>query len=500
MISDVDRRTQSPEAQLQNLIQLLFQELQAFGIFSAFNNKLDRKRTEEYIQTRVAVINFIVQSAELYSGLILNDVARPVLYNRSQWPENAVIAGYSTAGSTIKYSDLIHTYIGNWIYESEHNQPIDSRLLLAALWMWEKNDFKGAINYLLDLQKYGFVTRGLQYTVEQLIRLQALGKSIQEIVASYFDNDPPLTNTEWINKSPKRSFETFPELDAEPNPKAVQSVLSSITMDTLKDIKYARTLTDPIAWLLQQAAVMLRCDLVLKLFHRFSPKPTLTMKSILSQFEEIRADAIFQNAAFTPLYNPLESLLQALIIMFRHNFGEESEARLYSERLLYPEVRRDYVSQAVKLLESSEISAGKGDWDIIPPRIVYPFMAALAEVPQLVISRRDRLSPEQSEEELLAGFETCSKTNDVEEKKHILEQLCFLYPWSSPIYLELSIFYDQSGNPQLAWEPILTALVLNPDNPLNWQSFGVILQRLGNREDAKFALAMHEYLRERENK
>lgn len=278
MISDADRQTPPPEAQLQYLIKLFFQELRAFGIFSAFKYKPDRKRVYEYIQTRAALINFIVQSTELYLGLALHDKTRPVLYNREHWPENAPIAGYGTAESGIKYSDLIYTYMGNWIYESKYKKPIDSRLLLAALWMWEKNGFKSTLNYLLDLQKYGFITRGLQNTVELLIRLQALGKNTQEIVAFIFKNNPPLTNADWINKSQKRPFQAFPKLYAEPDPTAVQSVLGSITTDTLKEIKYARTLTDPTEWILQQTAVMLRCDLVLKLFRRFSLKPTIMIK------------------------------------------------------------------------------------------------------------------------------------------------------------------------------------------------------------------------------
>lgn len=305
----------------------------------------------------------------------------------------------------------------------------------------------------------------------------------------------------------------------------------------------------------------------------------------MSQFEEIRADggtlagySVKSKDSFASIYNPVEMLMTSLLIITRYNYGEEGEARLYEEgearlyndRLLYPEVRRNFALQTIKGQETSVIPSDREGWDIIPPRIVYPFVAAHAEVPQLATSRRERFSTEQIEQipaikdffkrnrihssknqmllleevyhgrssmwqrdeekdvipytrlskkqeerliallsevhhelsvqELQAGLESFWKTSDREEKKRILKQLSFLYPWSAPVYLEFSIFYDQSGDLQLAWDPILTALVLNPENPFIWQSLAVILHRLGNDVNANFSLAIHEYLKERENK
>jgi hypothetical protein len=154
------------DAQLKQLIRLLFRELQAFGIFASVG-EADKVQVKEYLQTRATIIDFIVKSLEIgYEELGLNltvdEETRPVLFNWSCWPENAPIAGYSNVNDKIKYSHLLMTYTGNWHFENEHDQPRDQRLLLASLWIWQKSDFKSALKYLFDLQKYGYLLKGFK--------------------------------------------------------------------------------------------------------------------------------------------------------------------------------------------------------------------------------------------------------------------------------------------------------------------------------------------------
>jgi hypothetical protein len=87
-----------------------------------------------------------------------------------------------------------------------------------------------------------------------------------------------------------------------------------------------------------------------------------------------------------------------------------------------------------------------------------------------------------------------------EEQKRILIKVSSLYPWSPAVYLELAIYYDERGDHLLAWDYILTALLLSPAYNAGWHAASIILGRLGNDADADFAWAVYTVTKEGANK
>jgi hypothetical protein len=75
-----------------------------------------------------------------------------------------------------------------------------------------------------------------------------------------------------------------------------------------------------------------------------------------------------------------------------------------------------------------------------------------------------------------------------------LEPVLELYPWNDALYHELSIAYDKQGDHEQALAHIIAAIVLAPDQALRWRSLGVILNALGEREEARIAFAFSRFL------
>lgn len=71
------------------------------------------------------------------------------------------------------------------------------------------------------------------------------------------------------------------------------------------------------------------------------------------------------------------------------------------------------------------------------------------------------------------------------------------FPNFSSGYQELAIELDQSGQPEKAWPALETALTLEPDNDLIWQSAAVLLDSLGDHDQAMVARFMARFLQDR---
>lgn len=555
-------QTNSPAGQIRDLVELYFQDLQAFGLLAS-HIRPGQESFEGYIVNHIANINSLIQGAEEHYNLTPDNKLRPILYNYRSWPENTPIAGYYAADSPIKYSHLLATYVGNWQNEFSHG-PSYSRLLRAALWMWHNSGLKHSLNYLFDLQKYGYFTfsESIEEVIALLLRSQAPGKNDQEIIAAYFGDKMPASNSDWLEWEIK-------ELDQPPSSfdlTKVQPVLESLILETVEELDRIRVLSTTEEWLLDQAAAMLRCRHLLRLCNRFFEKQTVVLKSILSQFDEIGADGgIYRwyqhRPKFAPLSSPMTMQIAIPLGSFRQKLGEEGEARLYQERLLYPSVLREQVEQS----DGRKLPL---EWSIVPPRLLWPFAMSInhgyldpawrttlftseqiAEVPEVKIffesigitSQKDRIQilnevylqkipdrwktgggpgvklPQEDENHLIdilqkshrslclrelieEGLHKFYATSDLGEKERILKRLHGLYPWNSAVHLELSIFYDESENLKLAWDHILTCILLDVNNIQGWRSLSVILNRLGNVDDSKLAWAAYTVLNERMKK
>ena len=79
----------------------------------------------------------------------------------------------------------------------------------------------------------------------------------------------------------------------------------------------------------------------------------------------------------------------------------------------------------------------------------------------------------------------------------LLRQLQQLYPWSSLVFHDLAIAQDESGYPRKALEYVLPAVILNPMEPSEWKSLGIILQKLNNRVEWQYVYGFRHYFEKR---
>ena len=103
------------------------------------------------------------------------------------------------------------------------------------------------------------------------------------------------------------------------------------------------------------------------------------LKSILDQFNEISADGgmyRLYRAGTSVWKSPLSIQAGTLALIFRSKFGNVGEARLYQERFAYPNVLRKYMMQ---IDESRWVEKLPGEWKIVPPRILWPFVMAIGD-------------------------------------------------------------------------------------------------------------------------
>jgi hypothetical protein len=493
--------------QLTDLLELLLQDLRAFGLFSSqlsHRRRPDSAHFDAYVSQRLPSISRVMRGIDSVLDIAIKNESMPILYNTGDWPQNAPIAGYATLESGIKYSNLLTTYIGNWKYEHDTG-VFHSRLLRAALYMWQTHGLKGAIDYLFDLEKYGYfiLPQAVEGTITLLIHAHARGNCAERIVALCFGGELPQTAEEWLKWDwdigvRRTTIELITQLGNKLDRAIVKAILEHIILNTLNINEQTRQVDNPIDWMLDQAYVFLRCRQVISLCEHFKLERSVALKSILDQFEEIQADSgsIFladyseYKRRFSPLPNPVVMHARAFLLIFQANFGpEEGESRLYSERVIYPAVLREQILTLFKPPEERQL----GEWRIVPPRLYFPFLISRGNIDFDAISNSDI-------EKIQEGLQTAWETDQSEEIICRLKDLYDSYPYLSSIHQELAIFYDEQSDLQKAWEHILTALVLDTNSYLIWQSFSVILMRLGNKRDARLAQAISKYLEQEELK
>jgi len=79
-------------------------------------------------------------------------------------------------------------------------------------------------------------------------------------------------------------------------------------------------------------------------------------------------------------------------------------------------------------------------------------------------------------------------------KQHLLERVNFLYPFFHPGLYERAIVLDETGQSQAAADYVSNAIIIDPQEHMQWHSLGVILNRLGSRNDANIAFAMSKII------
>lgn len=540
------------------IAELLYNEAEAFGVLS-INRGLPESRLQAYAEMRLSFTKFFLEVLEQHAGLQFNDRI-PFIYNTNlaYWDEHLPIAGYSDELHELKPSTVLTSLMMNWNLEvTKHSSA--SRLLTAALWIIEKHDLKTALEYLFDLLKAGYIIQSdsLSRVIIILLVTRTTVSSDHEVVMRLLGNKSVTAPREW-----KGVEFTLDWLESVDKIISDQRHLSLLTSNVLQEIEEVRDSNNWDSWLLGQSYIGGLISTVLNVFHETVPTPSLALKAVLSQFEEIRADVPSRVFLIWKDYHPYTSLFLAVVVamMYKSKIGDGWEDRLFHERLLVPrKIRSQLLSSTDETLPS--------EWSFLSWKLVHPFsmvflpgsrelalrsryfdvnsLIANAEIAaffkahnigdkdtQKIILEREYLGkipkalfngsqplPSYPEAELVkliskVHFELCLQelqkgqesafaflaAKDYRAEIIGLNELLQLYPWSAVVYHELAIACDENGDHASALEYIIPAVVLDFTHPERWRSLAVILNHLGQHEDAKIASVMKEMMLERSNK
>jgi tetratricopeptide (TPR) repeat protein len=542
---------------MTTLAEFLFREAQAFGKFS-INARLTREKMETYTQDRLVLTKFILEILEHQSTLHFSDQERvPFIYNTNPelWPDSLPLAGYTDGAGQLKPSQVLTSLMLNWNLEITNNNTVP-RLLAASLWMVDKHDLETALIYLIDLLKAGFIinTKSLAIVMGILLTTHTLVETDQAIVGLLTGNATLHTTSDW--KRVEYKFDPSDlSIDMERNQAAISVLLNKI----LSEIEEVRDSSNYDDWLLGQLYVGGMITVFQAIMGVVKQEPSLGLKRILSQFEEIRADTptllLSIRKEFQPYIN-LFHFMKGTQIVFESQVGNGWQERFYQERLLVPARIKDQLL----FKTGGELPP---EWRYISWRIVHALIEVFQPEDRAIIMRSNKFDvrtlagsqaiqdffrrhrirdldqqnsileyeyldtfpkgfldgqklpsyPEDklkllltkahfdcSMEELQSALHQATellKAKRYQEEIAYLKKLLDLYPWSSAVYHELSIAYDEHRDHQTAIDLIIPTIILYPTNPQCWRSLAVILGRLGCHDERIIASVIEEMLTER---
>lgn len=474
---------------MKPIAEALFVELQAFGQFGIWQKKLSQETLEIYIKERAGFILSFLKTLELAANLQFR-AQIPYCYYTYEWPTDVAIAGYTQTQRKPLPSQVTTSLVLNW--EQKISGASNTRLLCAALWLCLEHDFDFAINYLFDLLKQGFVLdyEDLVQIVVILCYARSQVASDKEMVQRLFGGKIPETTTDWFETDFTTDWVDTNDLSS-----SVKTTISSLLSKSLQVIENVRNANNWDEWLVGQSVLYGYLSSIREIIGRTSTNLSLAAKSVLSQQEEIIADSggFFRARKAGYGGHPFRSIsffrsANQLGRIFQKKIGEGWESHFLQKRLLIP-------AQLYSHWFNSDMQALPVGWDFLSWRLIHPFSTIITLQLPLGLMPLDykHTDFELYEQELMQGIESAVLLIDrgmFTDGIGQLELLQHQYPWCGPIYSELAIAFDKSGDPQKALDYIIPAIVLDPHIIHQWQSLAVILDRLSYSDEANLALAM----------
>lgn len=323
---------------LTTITELLFLEAQAFGQFS-INSNLSNSRLEYYVQERLSLTKFLVEVLEQHISLRFSDHPKiPYIYNTNSehWPNHLPLAGYTNSGNQPSPSHVLTSLLMQWNLEITNHNTV-SRLLTAALWIIENQSLDDAIIYLIDLIEAGYVlnTESVSIVISLLLSTRSQVTSDQEIILKLIGNQPHDSPSDWY----KVEYD-FDWKNAVIVPEKIQNPISTLLNKVFEKIHLVRNSNSYDEWLIGQMVVGGMVTVFQNVIQMTGQEPPLTLKRILSQFEEIRADTPTNFFATWDNYHPYTNILSAqtkgAMIIFKSKVGEGWQKQFYQERMLVP--------------------------------------------------------------------------------------------------------------------------------------------------------------------
>jgi hypothetical protein len=350
----------------------LFGELRPFGLLIGLRlGGVDENAVKSYVDERGAFIATLLALLEPGAELGLTPGHRaPYCYNGASWRDEVPIAGYTGEGPNPGLVDLVRSYVSNW-YMAAHGS-MSLRLSRAALFECRERGLRSAVQYLLDLQWHGLAPewQGVAEVVRLLLAGRTEAGSEAGMLARCLGRRAPASTREWMELDPRTGWVPDRLPSSTPLPEDVRQVLSDLVSRGLREAHALRAAASWDEWVLGQAALKGLLRTVIDVYQKVVPEPPLGVRAILSQFDEICADAWPAVALHYDVY-PYRSafvMTEAAAILLSQTLPDWEE-RLYRERLLVPDALRGH-------LLGGEASPLPLPWQALSWRLVGPFRHA----------------------------------------------------------------------------------------------------------------------------
>lgn len=475
---------EAAQRSLLRIAEMFRMQLRAAGPLTF--RKDDNPSSHAVLNARIVFTQAYFQLLEEAADLRFQPGETPLLYNTTtHWPAEAMPAGWSDEGCAVKPSDLVLSLHGVWRGHLPEHAMAMRRFLKAALWVMRSSGVVEALRYLFALHRFGFAVGPLEFgsAVNTLLRAYRSVERDEDVPAFFFGSTIPSTPHDLIHadfvEPPSHEFRR----------PLGEDVLAALFDEAQMQIDRARNAADYDEWLVAQAVLYGVTWIVKHMLEDHGPK-NLGVHAFIDQLEELRADAgsQVQGSTVSSFRENLSTLPRALRLILAHKLGAEGARQHVMEcRAPFPPALADLVFAGKPL---------PPPWDAVSPRLAPVYARLLTDIEPTLVRTRGFTDVPAEEQQAAAvtehreGLLAAMRQGDAgahAEAVASVRSLLELYPWSSFVHYELGIALDQSGDPERALHHIEMAIALAPTRKEHWQSLGVVLNRLGARDEAGIA-------------
>jgi tetratricopeptide (TPR) repeat protein len=326
-----------------NLVKIadgLMSGLSGFGRLAVVGN-VNEELVDKWLSQGIApawpVLDVLTREAGIYF-----DMQFPYYYNRLTWSPDIPLAGY-TNGAAPFPKDVAISLGDALSLQSLIKGNLSPLLRHAAVYQVAHSGLSKTIQWLFDLVNAGYCTDPWQ--VGRLVGFLVngvgnAGSETEFVKACFPGGEPPTDESAWLT-----SRATLAWIRPVSAPGQIVSEAIERCLRQANDVRGARNLDE---WVQGQAVMYGFFRLTQQFYSDVVMKPSLALRSIMSQLEEIAADAgaLYGTWLLEPSYTEMAGYAHSLV---RSRTSEEVE-RFYRERLLVPSCLFDWI----KLPENAE--------------------------------------------------------------------------------------------------------------------------------------------------
>jgi hypothetical protein len=483
------RYNNDAELVLGPIAEVFLMQLQAFGLafmgnFRRLNATEDLAEVLARFQPRLSFIKAYFQFLEITCDFRCDDTD-VILYNTADWPADSAPDGRRDTEVVVRPSQLVTSYGGAWNLHQRDPLSMVDRVIKAALWECQERSLLSAVQYVLRLEKHGYILHPLVTVRVLMTLLAARARGREETLVRRMLSSARSLPTD-LQAFVACELRYFPPVKHVSTTRA-QNEIAAIIRHALEATEDARNAASYAEWWLTQRYLHPHLYAVLNLFRHIRNKPGLALSTVLYQLEEIRCDAgaaVRNLSALRPtFYGP-----EAVLLIYEQNGGDDWVERAVRERAIVPRAILPWL-----LRETREPLPDA--WAYMDPTIAYVLNDVILGTPCRLQPQLEASLGNDHMGEIRRWIENvlvpAQYNVGVREVASILTQ----YPWHPALWQEMAIAQDmKENNREAALASMAISLLLNPESASGWDSLSVILHKLGKNRESDHANRISQWL------